>query len=176
MTALGKDWLIIGVNSRETLLFPNRLAWMGIEAYSPSRRYVERVGENRTRRQKREALSPGYVFVAGGHTRQMLELHRAQTSPEYRFWFPQSFGGLSYCPDSHLRNFRLTEMMGREPEEVRKWAPGDKVRSPTHGLQGLVGTVVRATKKAVFVDFGLPSLVETSALLLLADEEQRMAA
>ena len=172
-----KDWLILKCRNQDTLILPQRLAWASIRAYAPARTTVERKGESRTRRSKREPISEGYVFVAAEHLHEIIAIHEAPYTQYPKFSFLRTAGEMSFCPDVALKHFRLAEMLGRAPEEVRKWAIGDMVRYSGSGFEGLVGTVERTKGKSVWVSFpGMSWPVETSALLLVADDGQRMAA
>lgn len=177
MSAQAKDWLILTCRSQDTLKLPQRLAWAGIRAYAPAKTLVERKGKSRSRRNKRVPVAGGWVFVAAEHLHEMIAIHEAPVSPYPKFSFPRTAGNLSFCPDAALKYFRLAEMLGQAPEEVRKWAAGDMVRYSGSGFEGLVGEVERTKGKSVWVRFPKHRWpVEVSALLLLADDEQRARA
>lgn len=175
MTKRANDWLILRCRNQDTLVLPQRLAWANIRAFAPAETLVERKGKSRTRRNRRVPVAAGWVFVAAEHVHEMIAIHEAPFSPYPKFSFPRTMGELSYCSDASLKPFRLAEMMGRAPEEVRQWAKGDLVRYSGSGFEGLTGAVERTRGRTVWVRFG-PLLVEASALLLMAESEERMAA
>lgn len=174
MTNRTRDWLILTCRSQDTLILPQRLAWANIRAYAPAKTEVERKGKSRSRRNKRTAIAPGWVFVAAEHTHEMIAIHEAPVSPFPKFSFLRTTGEFSFCADAALKHFRVAEMLGRAPEEIRKWQPGDRVRYQGSGFEGLTGTVERVQRKSVWVRFpDHPWPVNASALLLTpADGDQ----
>ena len=110
----------------------------------------------------------------------MIQIHEAVSSPHPSFSFMRDYtsGQIQKVPDRALDGLRVAEQKVRPAEHIRQWKPGELVRYPASGFEGMVGTVVRVTKKAAWVNFGgwLEEAEVVSALLLDAEQPRKMAA
>jgi hypothetical protein len=169
-------WIILRCSGANTLRLAQSLAWASIEAWSPAVRFIDRVGENRTRRPQRIPLMASYVFVAAEHLHELLAIREAPMAahPEFRFMRDPA-GEISSCPDRQLNPLRVAEQKGQPVEQAHKWEKGDLVIYPGSGFEGLVGTVERANTKTAWVNFGLFNSKTTSeipSVMLLPHQEQ----
>lgn len=172
-------WCILRTRASRTIELADALASM--EAWTPLETFKRRI----PRRNKRETITtpimPTYVFAPAQSIMDLIALSKAWDKPCPDFSLQRHPDRLGYAvvPDNQLNPLRIAERKATPLEQVRTFAPGERVRLTEGGFSGMSGIVQTSDGKhtlLAFPNFAIPIKVETLRLLPEAVIGEQIAA
>lgn len=180
------SWCVLRMSGPATLGVASALRDAGFEAWTPSRVEVRRVGPRRKAVDRPAPLLPSFVFsrydrladlVAFVHSpAQTFKVwdataHRMVTMGCPHFSVMRHGGRYIAVSDRSLDALRTAEQKGRPLAKVKLFLPGERVKCPDAGFDGLTG-VVQTTRGrhalVCFDGFAIPVTVPATSLLTAA--------
>jgi hypothetical protein len=177
------NWCVLRMSDGATLPVMHALRDESFEVWTPSEMQRRRVGRDRKRVEVVAPLLPTFVFARYDRLSDLLALSKAPAQA-FRIWDQEQRrmvtkgrphftvmrhgGGYPAVSDQSLDALRTAEQRGRPIAEARAFLPGERVKCPSGGFQGLVGIVQTTKGRHALVAFnGLAIPVSIPAVSLL---------
>lgn len=178
------SWCILRTAPSRTLRLVAALADAGFTVWTPTIQETKRIARSRKRKVVSVPMIPGFVFAQYDRVQDLYALSRSPAQT-YQVWdsderrmvtrgcpYFTTFRHLerfAWVDDCELDPLRLTEQRGRPKEALPTFRPGDKVKHPESGFEGLVGTVQETRGRYTLVMFaGLSIPVQIDPQHLIA--------
>lgn len=176
-------WCILRMSGSSTLPVVNALIDAGFEVWTPVETQKRRIGRRRELRETPAPITAGIVFAREHQLHDLVTLSRAP-SMTYQMWNADLrrmeqrgcpyFSVFRYqgryprVADRALDPLRQAERRAAPREKAIALSPGQEVRCPEAGFDGLVGTVQQSKgchALVVFPGFSIPIQIDVSRLL-----------
>lgn len=179
-------WCILRMSPSRTLAVADALKDAGYDAWTPAEELTRRIGHARKRVTVPAPLLPSFVFARYDRLADLVafsrapaltfevfdtELRRMVTKgcPFFRVFRHE--GKYPWVSDRALDALRLAEQRGKPIVKARVFQPGEAVKCPDAGFDGLTGvvTTTRGRRALVcFEGFAIPISIPNSSLLSAA--------
>lgn len=176
-------WCILRTSGGNTLPVANALVDAGFEVWTPVEIQKRRIGRRREQREVPTAITPGIVFARESQLHDLVTMSRSP-SLTHQVWnadlrrmeqrgcpFFSVFRYQGHYPrvtDRSLDPLRQAEQRAAPRDKVVALNPGQEVRCPEAGFDGLVGTVQLSKGRhalVVFPGFSIPIQIDVARLL-----------
>jgi hypothetical protein len=177
------SWCVLRMSGPATLGVASCLTEAGFDAWTPAQVNVKRVGPRRKAVERPSPLLPTFVFARYDRLADLVAFSRSPAQT-FRVWDSELRRLVAKgCPhfsvmrhdsryiaiaDRALDELRLAEQRGKPLARVRTFAPGETVKCPDAGFEGLVGIVQTTRGRHALVCFeglAIPVTVPTTSLL-----------
>lgn len=176
-------WCILRTSGGNTLPVANALVDAGFEVWTPAIMEMRRHGRSRVRKQILSPLASGFVFAREHQIHELVTLSRTP-SLTYQVWNSEArrmerhgcthFSVFRYqgqyprVSDRSLDPLRQAEQRAAPRAKIVPLDPGQEVRCPEAGFDGLVGVVQKSKGRhtlVLFPGFSIPVQIDARRLL-----------
>lgn len=162
------DWCVLRMSGPSTLPVAAALVEAGFDAWTPAEAKTVCVGPKRKEVERRFPLLPSFVFARYDRIHDLAAFVR---SPQrvFNVWDREQRRMVSKgCPyftlmrhggqyvavsDRSLDALRTSERLWQPLRELKTFKPGEVVRCPAAGFDGLVGTIEETRRRIAVVSF-----------------------
>lgn len=179
------DLCILRTAPSRTIPLAKSLLAVGIEAWTPIEVQERRVGRKRLREDRDVPMVPGIVFADYAKLPRLVSISRSP-GMIYQSWDAEQrrmvtrdhppfsvfryLDGYPFVTDKALDPLRMEERKATPKAKVRTFRPGEEVRFPDAGFDGITG-IVQMSKgnwaMVLFEGFTIPVKIGTRKLLVM---------